>query len=183
MRALLTAIGLGVAALGGAAFGVGWHGGRDALVQAGAAVIVAALATLGAAAGLQTWRDERSRGREVKQRETYAELVFQLFSRFDPNGTYDRFKEARLRADAATWASPRVVRSLADWIEAYDRIVPPDAVGEFEINGAQRDMMRRATAKVAVAIRGELTINGGATVDDLIEALFNQSRALPKPDA
>lgn len=90
-------------------FARGWLTQRDVLVEQGVALAVAGMALVGIAVGLSTWREERRRAREEKQRGTDAELVQQLFARFGPDD-WDLKREIQLRAEVVTWAHPEVVR-------------------------------------------------------------------------
>jgi hypothetical protein len=176
MRTFLNVVSGGAALLGLAAFGRGWNTGEDVLVQMGRALVVAALTLFGVAAGLSTWRDERDRAREVQQRETYAQLVHQLFLRFT-DGEWDQAKEAELRAKVVTWADPPVVIALDQWLREFDKIVPAGSSGTLAIDADQAATMRRQTALVAQAVRGELAVTQGASVEQVEGALFNT----PKP--
>lgn len=151
----------------------GWNTGNAVLLQTSGTVGVASLALFGAAAGLSTWRDERHKAREVQQRESYARLIEQTFSRFvgqqfDPEG------EAKLRAEVVTWGDPRVVKALVGWNEAFDSAVPPNTSGVVELSPEQQRTMREAMAAMVFAVRQELQVESGATTRDIEKALFNR---------
>jgi hypothetical protein len=150
----------------------GWNTGNTDLMQTAGPLVVAALALLGVAAGLKTWRDERLKAREVQQRDSYARLIEGTFSRF-AGGQFDAAGEAKLRADVVTWADPKVVRALADWNRAFDDIATEDVQGVAVLTPEQQQRMREAMAAMVYAVREELRIDPGATRGDVEKALFN----------
>lgn len=162
--------------LGSIAFCVGWSGpNEDPVIQATGAVVVAGLALLGATAGLSTWQEERRRAREQHQRDTYATLVVQLLSRFGASGPYDPTTEANVRAQVATWADVTVVKKLSAWHAVYDRYVPAVAAGlSVTLNSDAKAAFEKATAEVVQAVRKDLSPDDNATVQELIQALFNK---------
>lgn len=151
----------------------GWNTGNADLLQASGPLVVASLALLGVAAGLSTWRDERHKAREVQQRESYARLVEQTFSRF-AGQQFDAEGEAKLRAEAVTWGDPKVVKAMAYWNEAFDSAVTADASGVAVLSPEQQRTMREAMAAMVFAVRHELQVESGATTKDIEKALFNK---------
>ena len=165
-------------ALGAAVFVTGWAKSKDAWLTAGSGVVVAGLALTGLAIGLSTWRDERAKAQEAKQRDTYGALVFHLMGRFS-GLPQDAATEARLRAEVATWGSLTVVQRLQQWNATYDLHIPAH-IGPgvtFALTPDATSAFRDATAGVVRAVRQEMPGVGNASVEEIRGALFN----MPKP--
>ena len=173
MQKLVVVIAVLSGLVGGAGFLRGWSTGKADLLQASGPVVVASLALLGAAAGLSTWRNERHKAREAKQRESYARLIEQAFGRFAGSG-FDPAGEAKLRAEVVTWGDPKVVQALAQWNQAYDAAVPDGATGQVALSKVQQKKMRLAIATMVFAVREELEVQAGATASEIEMALFNK---------
>ncbi len=178
------ALGLaGVAcALGAAVFVTGWAKSEDAWLTTGSGVVVAGLALTGLAIGLSTWKDERAKAQEAKQRETYGALVFHLMGRFG-GLPQDMETEARLRAEVATWGSLAVVQKLQLWNATYDLHVPAN-VGPnvtFALTPDATSAFRNATAEVVRAVRQEMPAVGNASIEEIRGALFNMPQPVSPP--
>jgi hypothetical protein len=98
-----------------------------------------------------------------------------LFSRFAGAASYDPLVEAKVRAQAATWADAAVVRKLQAWNQVYSKYVPldlpPNTTVHLPVEATAE--FRTATAEVAQAVRRELSPGDSATLEELTEALFN----------
>lgn len=176
MRVLVLVAALVALAAGAGCFVAGLAGGRGELMKAGSTILVAALALLGVAAGLETWREERRRTRSAQTREIYSDLMRQILSRF--TGRFELAQESLLRADVVTWASPEVVVALRDWNQVYDALVPPNSpqgVG-LRLSADAQEKIRAATAAVVKAIRADLGA-GDASLQEIEGALFNATQA------
>lgn len=174
MRTTLLVSSLIVATTGVAMLLIGWLTPSPSMLSAGASVLIAALVTMTAAAGMKTWSEERRRASDTKAREVYDQLARTLIARFG-GGIYAASEEGALRASTSAWGSSAVVSALAEWNRAYDRHVAPSTTGTTTLSDeAQRDL-KKATAAVVRAIRTDLKV--GSLDDETIEqALFNTSR-------
>lgn len=173
MRRLAIPVAFVGLAVGGSAFAMGWKSSKDALLQQGAAVLVASLALVGVAAGLSTWRDQRIATREEKQRDAYAALVYQLLMRFAGSGRWDPAGEAKLRAEVVTWGHPDVVRALNSWLRRFDEVTAGNNSGVVTLGQEQQKTMRKATAQVAAAVREHLALPSSPSIEEIEGALFN----------
>jgi hypothetical protein len=124
MRGLVSVAAIAVGVLRVVILTVGLANGDATFIDKGATLIVAGLAGLGAVAGLETWRTERRRARETRQREVYSQLLSQLYARFQ--GRFDMAVEARVRTEVVTWGSPEVVRALGAWMTVLDELIRDD---------------------------------------------------------
>lgn len=173
------AIGIAMLALGGL-------GLRPSVVSPGATILIASLVAATAAAGMETWREEKRRTSDAKARDTYERLAATLMSRFSP-GAYNAAAESGLRSSVAAWGAPSVVSALADWNAAYDGYVPSGVSGPILLTTEAQNALRKATVAAIVAIRAEIAV-GGVEPSRIERALFNTDRPadirtdLPTPE-
>ncbi len=156
-----------VVALGGAA--LVWSGMyyvRDALVTAGAALIVSAVVALTAAGGFNTWEADRIRIRDEKTLAAHEQLTVGLMEQFSS------LPLSKLRAQVATSASPAMVTALSEWNQMYDKHVPTGASGSSALSDQGEKDFRSATVQVMIAARQQLGLDD-VDNDTLEHALFN----------
>jgi hypothetical protein len=172
MKWVLFSLGILFGGLGVAAFVRGWIDSNAQFVQGGSVIVGAALVTITAAVGVDTWAQQRRRAHKARQEDIYAELIVQLVSRFSP-AKYNFELEHRLRSQVATWGGPAVIRALGSWNEDFDTVAPSGGPMVVDLTLEQQELMRAATARVAHAVREDLSLETVAT--NLMEmALFNE---------
>lgn len=163
----------------GAVWGTGW--GFN-LFAPGAALLAAALAGLVTTKGIVTWDEQRFRERERSgyshREKEYEQIVSIMIARF-LSGKYDMARDSELRARAAVWAGPEVIRELGSWQHEIGRIISAgttDGNGQVLLTAGQGARLKQIVASVVIAMRQDLETVGEQTdinASEVVASIFN----------